>query len=647
MKAKSLQILGIILFAACQCAVRPAAAGTFTLNFSSTGGTIYDTNTLGTGFTTRLANTGAALNLADDNLLLDTNAGTLKITSTTADFNGQAGLPIMEAIGIQLSSIGFTGSNDFTITANYINVPDNSILTSFDQIGLFVGIDSATLTRGTLVNYDFFGGSNEGVGIDVQNGTDTGGNYFGMFPGTNMTIVVRRTGGTWQVLVNNIDKTPTQPTYLNSATDLTAGICVFDTGGAHPTPNNKFVATLDSFTATVVEAQTGPVISNQPQKQLVNEGNPATFSVTVTPETASPRYYFWRHNGTPIPNGTNSTLTITNATTNDVGDYSVIVSNSISTATSSNAPLYVVLPAGKFSLDFHSVSGGVNTGAGVGTGFPTRLPGTGTSLPVNDTNLSLNTNTGILSITTTTTDFNCNTNAYPPTNYPSLPDETILEALGVSLSSLGFTGSQDFNVLAHYPQPFPATVAHDQFGAFVGISTNFLTRGGCITFAGKERFTQNVQPGNDGFPGDGGGQFFGFGFDSTIPMSVLISRNAGVWHCYIDGVQWDVLVQPGFLNGTSNLTAGVFALDTPETTDGVTKTVGLDGFTARVFNPPNLNVASGGGNLTFTWNVAGAKLQSNTSLSNSNGWTNVTNATNSPFVISLPASGNKFYRTVQ
>jgi len=311
----------------------------------------------------------------------------------------------------------------------------------------------------------------------------------------------------------------------------------------------------------------------------------------------------------------------------DAGSYTVVITNTLGSVTSSPAPLYIVVPTGTLALDFNAAGTGVNDRNGTGIGFPTRLPGTGTSLPVNDTNLFLNTGAGTLDITTTSSDFNGG-NALD-----------VNESLGVSLSSLGLTGSQDLNVTALFPQPFPATASFDQFGVFVGIDTNFITRAGSITFAAKERYSENIQP-VGGVPSNGGGQYFGFGFDSSIPMTVLISRTAGVWHYYIDGVNWDVFVQPTFLNGTPNLTAGVFAMDV---VNGVHKTFSVDSFKARVFDAPKLNVASGGGNLTFTWNVAGGGLQSNTDLSNTAGWTPVAGAT-SPYVIPIPTSGGKFYR---
>jgi len=56
----------------------------------------------------------------------------------------------------------------------------------------------------------------------------------------------------------------------------------------------------------------------QPEDQLVPIGSNATFTV----QAINADGYQWLHNGNPIAGGTNSSLTISNATVNDVGYYS-------------------------------------------------------------------------------------------------------------------------------------------------------------------------------------------------------------------------------------------------------------------------------------------------------------------------------------
>jgi hypothetical protein len=91
------------------------------------------------------------------------------------------------------------------------------------------------------------------------------------------------------------------------------------------------------------------------------------------------------------------------------------------------------------------------------------------------------------------------------------------------------------------------------------------------------------------------------------------------------------------------MTAGVFALNTSGTSTSTT----VNQLSASLFAGPKLNIAKTGSNLTFNWNVVGAGLESNTNLSNPNSWQTVAGASASPYVVSIPASGAKFYRIAQ
>jgi hypothetical protein len=90
-----------------------------------------------------------------------------------------------------------------------------------------------------------------------------------------------------------------------------------------------------------------PAIVSQPQSQTVTAGSTVTFSVTAT---GSPVLrYRWHKDGVPLPAGTNSTLTLVNVNSNNAGIYFVIVSNTVGSATSSNAVL-TVLPANQLPV---------------------------------------------------------------------------------------------------------------------------------------------------------------------------------------------------------------------------------------------------------------------------------------------------------
>lgn len=83
-----------------------------------------------------------------------------------------------------------------------------------------------------------------------------------------------------------------------------------------------------------------PTINGQPPNKTVKVGKTATF--TVTASGTSPLHYQWRKNGKNISGATTKSYTTPATTKADNGSlYSVVVSNSLGSATSSNATLTV------------------------------------------------------------------------------------------------------------------------------------------------------------------------------------------------------------------------------------------------------------------------------------------------------------------
>jgi len=98
------------------------------------------------------------------------------------------------------------------------------------------------------------------------------------------------------------------------------------------------VATVD----LVLETNGPPVIRLQPQSQAVYRGATAIFSVSAG--GARPLAYQWSLNATNLAGATNSTCVITNAQTDQAGNYVVVITNKWASAFSSNAALTVLLP---------------------------------------------------------------------------------------------------------------------------------------------------------------------------------------------------------------------------------------------------------------------------------------------------------------
>jgi sugar lactone lactonase YvrE len=91
-----------------------------------------------------------------------------------------------------------------------------------------------------------------------------------------------------------------------------------------------------------------PVIAQQPTNQVVIVGSPASFNVTAW--GTAPLEYQWQVNGTNLTDGgeisgsTTTNLVLSDVSTNDVGSYTVIITNNFGSVTSSVATLTVVFP---------------------------------------------------------------------------------------------------------------------------------------------------------------------------------------------------------------------------------------------------------------------------------------------------------------
>jgi hypothetical protein len=101
--------------------------------------------------------------------------------------------------------------------------------------------------------------------------------------------------------------------------------------GALPTPGRHFIGGPT------------PVITRQPVSVSVVATREAMFSVEANgPE---PLFYQWRHNGTPLPNATNTTLLLTNLRFADAGNYTALVYNQNGSLESDAATLTILVPA--------------------------------------------------------------------------------------------------------------------------------------------------------------------------------------------------------------------------------------------------------------------------------------------------------------
>lgn len=112
-----------------------------------------------------------------------------------------------------------------------------------------------------------------------------------------------------------------------------------------------------------------PSITGEPQSRTNAVGTTASFSVTAG--GLAPLSYQWYYNtSTPLPAGTNATLTLANVQGSDAGTYSVIVTNSVNSATSSVVTLTVVTNLTVQNWDFELPNFNANFPAGDAGGLP-------------------------------------------------------------------------------------------------------------------------------------------------------------------------------------------------------------------------------------------------------------------------------------
>ena len=130
--------------------------------------------------------------------------------------------------------------------------------------------------------------------------------------------------------------------------------------------NSVSSATSNAVTLTV---NSPPTITTQPASQTVTAGQAATFSVTAS--GTAPLGYQWQKNGAPISGATGASYTTPATTSADNGaQFRVVVSNSVSSATSSAATLTVNVPRFTLTVTKQNIllGSGTVTGPGISCG---------------------------------------------------------------------------------------------------------------------------------------------------------------------------------------------------------------------------------------------------------------------------------------
>lgn len=181
------------------------------------------------------------------------------------------------------------------------------------------------------------------VQISANSGTQAGllANFDPTGTGTTATTLRQRNASTLRTGVTapgwEVDLQP-----LGQINGPTINVLVGDAGSG--------VARGDYLGLAYRLAPTSPAsIIAQPANQVAFAGSNTTFSVSALGNPL-PQYQ-WRKNGTNILNATNATYTIASPSASDAGFYSVVVTNNLGGAVSSNALLNVFAPTGPTTID--------------------------------------------------------------------------------------------------------------------------------------------------------------------------------------------------------------------------------------------------------------------------------------------------------
>ena len=148
----------------------------------------------------------------------------------------------------------------------------------------------------------------------------------------------------------------TTPAVTSSETGAQFTVVVTDSDGS---------LTSNPATLTVTSSAVAPSITTQPANKTVTAGQTATFSVTAT--GTAPLTYQWKKNGATISGAASASYTTPATAASDNGtQFTVTVTNSVSSAASNAAKLTVNaagtlnLNASPLSLNFSSVNLGSN-----------------------------------------------------------------------------------------------------------------------------------------------------------------------------------------------------------------------------------------------------------------------------------------------
>lgn len=195
--------------------------------------------------------------------------------------------------------------------------------------------NQATYPNLTRPLYAYRHGTGDGIGCAITGGTffypaatNYPASYFGKY-------FIQDLCSRW---INVIDVSGSAGVRSSFATTIPGNGLALETG---LDGNVYFLSrTTSSLYKIIYNKTTIPYITNHPIGASIAEGQSATFTVSSLGST--PFTYQWLKDGISIPGATGATLLISDATPDDSGDYSVVISNTTGMTTSNAASLSVI-----------------------------------------------------------------------------------------------------------------------------------------------------------------------------------------------------------------------------------------------------------------------------------------------------------------
>jgi hypothetical protein len=195
--------------------------------------------------------------------------------------------------------------------------------------------------------------------------------------GSNASFTVTAAGSAplvYQWRVNGVNLTDTARITGTKTPTLTLTNLLLSDSGSYDVIVTNVYSSVTSQVATLT-VLAPPGISVQPQDTAVIVGSNAVLNVTAT--GTAPLSYTWRKGAVPLSNGgrisgaNTNQLTISATITNDSGAYSVVITNSVGSITSSVANLTVLVPP--------NITSPTNASSRQGASFTFTVTATGTT----------------------------------------------------------------------------------------------------------------------------------------------------------------------------------------------------------------------------------------------------------------------------